>query len=146
MRISDWSSDVCSSDLLPFALGLAEDGANERHISVPRGVRRFGQAGRQQPVDHIPAHLVEPLAAKMGGEPADTLHIIPAGLLVRLLLQPPQSRLVPGPLRLFLQSARFPKSEEPPVVIFLGLPPVGRSSRASNSRSVRCCYIDREFR
>src|SRR3546814_1260358 len=98
MRISDWSSDVCSSDLftlvigqgfkqgfglfvrqmphpnlaalaislerrylvdpLPFALGLAEDGANERHISVPRGVRRFGQAGRQQPVDHIPAHLV----------------------------------------------------------------------------------------
>src|SRR3546814_3769612 len=96
MRISDWSSDVCSSDLftlvigqgfkqgfglfvrqmphpnlaalaislerrylvdpLPFALGLAEDGANERHISVPRGVRRFGQAGRQQPVDHIPAH------------------------------------------------------------------------------------------
>src|SRR3546814_13616016 len=76
MRISDWSSDVCSSDL-----------------------RRFGQAGRQQPVDHIPAHLVEPLAAKMGGEPAGTLHIIPAGLLVRLLLQPPQSRLVPGPLR-----------------------------------------------
>src|SRR3546814_9417359 len=139
MRISDWSSDVCSSDLftlvigqgfkqgfglfvrqmphpnlaalaislerrylvdpLPFALGLAEDGANERHISVPRGVRRFGQAGRQQPVDHIPAHLVEPLAAKMGGEPADTLHILPAGLLVRLLLHPPQSRLVPGPDR-----------------------------------------------
>src|SRR3546814_8208947 len=69
LRISDWSSDVCSSDLLaalaiglerrylvdplPFALGLAEDGANERHISVPRGVRRLGQAGRQQPIDQI---------------------------------------------------------------------------------------------
>src|SRR3546814_3460672 len=86
-------------DPLPFALSLAEDGANERHISVPRGVRRFGQAGRQQPVDHIPAHLVEPLAATMGGEPADTFHIIPTGLLVHLILQPPTSRLVPRPLR-----------------------------------------------
>src|SRR3546814_6349209 len=93
MPISDWSSDVCSSDL-----------------------------------------------------PADTLHIIPAGLLVRLLLQPPQSRLVPGPLRLFLQSARFPQLGFQPVAIFLGLPPVGRSSRASNSRSVRCCELDIVFR
>src|SRR3546814_1821690 len=27
MRISDWSSDVCSSDLLPFGLKLFEDAA-----------------------------------------------------------------------------------------------------------------------
>src|SRR3546814_18175669 len=89
-------------DPLPFALGLADDGANERHISVPRGVRRFGQAGRQQPVDHIQAHLVEPLAAKMGGEPEDTLHLLPAGLLVSLLLPPPNTRPAPVPLQLFL--------------------------------------------
>src|SRR3546814_9856943 len=95
-------------DPLPFALGLAEDGANERHISVPRGVRRLGQAGRQQPVDHVPAHLVEPFAAKMSGEPADALHIVPAGLLVRLFLQPTPSRFVPGPLRLLLSSALLP--------------------------------------
>src|SRR3546814_13386932 len=95
-------------DPLQFALGLAEDGANERHISVPRGDRRFGQAGRQQPVDHITAHLVEPPAAKMGGEPADTLHIITVGLLLRLLLQTTTSRLVPGSHALFLQSAPFP--------------------------------------
>src|SRR3546814_10049973 len=102
MRISDWSSDVCSSDL--------------------------------------------PFAAKMSGEPADALHIVPAGLLVRLFLQPTQSRFVPGPLRLLLQSARFPQLGFQPVVIFLGLPPVGRSSRASNSRSVRCCELDIVFR
>src|SRR3546814_7311578 len=31
MRISDWSSDVCSSDLIARAVGIAETSCNGRH-------------------------------------------------------------------------------------------------------------------
>src|SRR3546814_19338579 len=36
MRISDWSSDVCSSDLTPARL-LAEAGAPDNHLGSPPG-------------------------------------------------------------------------------------------------------------
>src|SRR3546814_13693531 len=46
MRISDWSSDVCSSDLLPFVLCIIN---NQWAISVPRsaqtGAKTLAQKG-----------------------------------------------------------------------------------------------------
>src|SRR3546814_9567635 len=39
MRISDWSSDVCSSDLMLTKIGRAEDQASETH-TAPRPWRR----------------------------------------------------------------------------------------------------------
>src|SRR3546814_3196172 len=53
MRISDWSSDVCSSDLaaLGAVLGRApfggiDDAAREERRPAPREVHRSGQIGR----------------------------------------------------------------------------------------------------
>jgi hypothetical protein len=61
---------------------------------------------------------------------------------VRLLLQPPQSRFVPCPLRLLLQMGKIPQPGLQSVVRLLGLFPVGRSKRASKERYVRCCELD----
>src|SRR3546814_1419687 len=59
MRISDWSSDVCSSDLLPlgrqrrgdiFGLDMVETGAEAER----KGARRVGQEGKgRERVDRI---------------------------------------------------------------------------------------------
>src|SRR3546814_3455759 len=46
MRISDWSSDVCSSDLLQRAFGTDAGGGDQRRGAVlggQRGVRAGGQ-------------------------------------------------------------------------------------------------------
>ena len=64
---------------------------------------------RDDPVDQVPAHLVQRLTAREAGEEPDAKHVVPVGLLVLLLLQPPQSRLVPCPLRLLLQLGQVPQ-------------------------------------
>src|SRR3546814_21152784 len=55
MRISDWSSDVCSSDLLVVGLGLLV-----RLAAVARGMHVGGTAGEQQAVERVQqvAHLL----------------------------------------------------------------------------------------
>src|SRR3546814_11654598 len=35
MRISDWSSDVCSSDLIPFYFGISNDDTSAEHSKSP---------------------------------------------------------------------------------------------------------------
>src|SRR3546814_481281 len=40
MRISDWSSDVCSSDLSPDPRPLRRPGTDRAHVSAPRGDER----------------------------------------------------------------------------------------------------------
>src|SRR3546814_6314545 len=55
MRISDWSSDVCSSDLPPFAfevIGIcAAEGDLERAVHV---ANREAEGASLYPVDHDP--------------------------------------------------------------------------------------------
>src|SRR3546814_4863720 len=42
MRISDWSSDVCSSDLIDKSLPNSRNGAGERGLGVPSIAPRTG--------------------------------------------------------------------------------------------------------
>src|SRR3546814_4224744 len=70
MRISDWSSDVCSSDLL--ARDAAADGLPMRTVVAPRPIGiLFGLEGTQNPFSGTPtyrelAHLpLEKRVAKM---------------------------------------------------------------------------------
>src|SRR3546814_15462199 len=49
MRISDWSSDVCSSDLMPFSEVFARGLAPGRHV--------IGNAHLQGPVLRVVSHL-----------------------------------------------------------------------------------------
>src|SRR3546814_2129864 len=44
MRISDWSSDVCSSDLNPIAIDARRGHAILHHFSLGRGKRRNGDS------------------------------------------------------------------------------------------------------
>src|SRR3546814_10497679 len=45
MRISDWSSDVCSSDLKPWSLAVANDPAPSEQRGTIRGDEDFGGGG-----------------------------------------------------------------------------------------------------
>src|SRR3546814_20149286 len=56
MRISDWSSDVCSSDLPKLDLGSA--GAAAR-VDVPLAVLAPAKADRSVRRDHVSAALVQ---------------------------------------------------------------------------------------
>src|SRR3546814_5339750 len=47
MRISDWSSDVCSSDLTPFAGGAARLAALRHRTRDPRRARNSGARARR---------------------------------------------------------------------------------------------------
>src|SRR3546814_1757077 len=72
LRISDWSSDVCSSDLLPRALDDAVHGAAEQADAAAAGFGDLddglqarhvaGEAGDGHPVLEAAHHLQELLA------------------------------------------------------------------------------------
>src|SRR3546814_9202734 len=51
MRISDWSSDVCSSDLISFELDLFSSLQAHHQEDADYGWRKFGAAGRR--TDHV---------------------------------------------------------------------------------------------
>src|SRR3546814_3912626 len=53
MRISDWSSDVCSSDLIPWALGLI---ATRSLDGVVPGIHELVARNRQRIENGIAAH------------------------------------------------------------------------------------------
>src|SRR3546814_14313796 len=59
MRISDWSSDVCSSDLVPVAQRLR---AIERHEIVERGIS--GEIGEEIPACMCAGGVPKPHHAK----------------------------------------------------------------------------------
>src|SRR3546814_12633626 len=63
MRISDWSSDVCSSDLRPFAeAGLRRPAADVEHAEIDAlpALRRFSQRpGREQLAVAVAAAAVD---------------------------------------------------------------------------------------
>src|SRR3546814_12812671 len=70
MRISDWSSDVCSSDLIAFLAvdeaqgdGLAGGAVEDDQLHLPRQVGPGGVEGE----------------AELPGEGAENLHVIGAG-------------------------------------------------------------------
>src|SRR3546814_10752566 len=48
MRISDWSSDVCSSDLAGRPGGIAEEEDGREQAAADRGDRRAGDAERRR--------------------------------------------------------------------------------------------------
>src|SRR3546814_8183075 len=62
MRISDWSSDVCSSDLVAFAVFVELQSARE-HLVDPGGVQ-FGELRviRLQRITPLLVGLTQPLA------------------------------------------------------------------------------------
>src|SRR3546814_14448416 len=63
MRISDWSSDVCSSDLDGFSARweLPALAANTQ-AQYPRGIRKDGKGGTMRDdVDRISLQLIEPV-------------------------------------------------------------------------------------
>src|SRR3546814_1285460 len=69
MRISDWSSDVCSSDLRPLRAGPRAQG---RHGRLSRGPARKGRAKDTRRPDRLQqgapggAALVRPVAVRAG--------------------------------------------------------------------------------
>src|SRR3546814_2151854 len=86
MRISDWSSDVCSSDLVRFR-PLAEhvDRAGPGEVAVLRGdadPQRVVAVGLQVDVERA-AHVVLPAGVGQAGDPQ--LPLQPAGVDHRLL-------------------------------------------------------------
>src|SRR3546814_18070388 len=67
MRISDWSSDVCSSDLELIAHGYAEDERDAARLAILAGVDMSMQSGLY--IRHIP-DLV-----KSGAVPMETVDV-----------------------------------------------------------------------
>src|SRR3546814_13141591 len=68
MRISDWSSDVCSSDLRAHQAGDTRRPVDDDVIDVARQLRRFtvDRVARQadnaeQPLQSLPAALLRPV-------------------------------------------------------------------------------------
>src|SRR3546814_7443418 len=55
MRISDWSSDVCSSDLRPADPDPARKQAAGKDGEIPGRDREGARSGRGQPVEQIEA-------------------------------------------------------------------------------------------
>src|SRR3546814_1056736 len=73
MRISDWSSDVCSSDLLRYQVGELDDGKAEYSVLVPRritGTPILGYAVRTDPArrDAVHAAIPQVLERAFGAE------------------------------------------------------------------------------
>src|SRR3546814_18276216 len=102
MRISDWSSDVCSSDLLA-PRGLARVGRAD-HAAIVIGMDRLGRPSRRErarrlllPVVALPAYLGDLGPDVALGHAAerrtrlDSLHLI--GLAHHHALCPPTARL-----------------------------------------------------
>src|SRR3546814_4521920 len=87
MRMSDWSSDVCSSDLLPFLIGFG----------APGGLQDREAGGNQiRAIDDF-------LAALVGGllrTPGDPHHVAYAGLLRQFGLSAETGHATPA--RIFL--------------------------------------------
>src|SRR3546814_5117367 len=87
MRMSDWSSDVCSSDLLPFLIGFG----------APGGLQDREAGGNQiRAIDDF-------LAALVGGllrTPGDPHHVAYAGLLRQFGLSAETGHAIPA--RIFL--------------------------------------------
>src|SRR3546814_14652965 len=84
MRISDWSSDVCSSDLPPFARGTrrrwppsARSNRRQRLSRPPAATKRLDAGDRSAPVgrDLLAGHGRS--SAKPGGVPAPAALEIP---------------------------------------------------------------------
>src|SRR3546814_19048239 len=86
MRISDWSSDVCSSDLIALAIGRRADRAAGDLDILPleRGddFARGQIAGRRLVGIDPHAHRIEAAAADL--DPADALEPEPALAQVRI--------------------------------------------------------------
>src|SRR3546814_10135088 len=77
MRISDWSSDVCSSDLCPlFAAGFARTAQGARR-SVANGAAGRSRGGKDAlGGSHLPAHRDRDCAASRGRIWLRTFHRI----------------------------------------------------------------------
>src|SRR3546814_17092714 len=81
MRISDWSSDVCSSDLLPVE-ERAGDGL-EPHPAERRRDRGRGLAGHPVVVEHVGGELVVVQVDRAGGQVGAAAHRGPGGQIGR---------------------------------------------------------------
>src|SRR3546814_9728681 len=84
MRISDWSSDVCSSDLLRPGLVLLRDyfGNRNKDEALPRLAlavmqieRRFVRDGQMAQQVHDGIVAIAPLAERLGSDHPDVLEI-----------------------------------------------------------------------
>src|SRR3546814_20171575 len=64
MRISDWSSDVCSSDLRP------RHALNRQHLFGERPIVRAGIDPRHAAGQHLALHPAAGRIVKMGEQPA----------------------------------------------------------------------------
>src|SRR3546814_10008873 len=76
MRISDWSSDVCSSDLEPLgdAIALEGDdvaGLQRQHLLVTAEAGAIAEFAIQSEADLLDAVLLGP----RGRDPLDALHV-----------------------------------------------------------------------
>src|SRR3546814_9211271 len=69
MRISDWSSDVCSSDLLAEpALGEFQPFGHARQVAAIMGLERIGIVARPFQVRHVLARPVFEVGEAEGGQ------------------------------------------------------------------------------
>src|SRR3546814_13214492 len=109
MRISDWSSDVCSSDLwidavLPIC-DSAHEGGRGRLYCQHRV--RLGPAGRRVPrcLRHVPGgvHLPDPLSFHSSWPASHSFHRLPA-----VTPRNPSYALPPLPSFLFYSSSLSP--------------------------------------
>src|SRR3546814_7502376 len=60
MRISDWSSDVCSSDLIGGLVALPAVGREQRHRAARQRAQPGQRAGMRGLAVEVPAHIQLP--------------------------------------------------------------------------------------
>src|SRR3546814_16025170 len=68
MRISDWSSDVCSSDLLPYCRSLRLLVLHERGKTVTAAELRMQAAHSQHRIQLVPTGQTQAIAGDAGGK------------------------------------------------------------------------------
>src|SRR3546814_19174486 len=80
MRISDWSSDVCSSDLLPLDLRRFGGSALTADIDVPKDGVPEVEGGGDVPITYVPARNLIFLSLTLGLAEARTAQDIVIGV------------------------------------------------------------------
>src|SRR3546814_19612670 len=79
MRISDWSSDVCSSDLLHPGRAATHDHEGHQPCAFKRVIAQLGVLERDQHAAADVGGVIDPLQARCHRRPAAVAEIVVAG-------------------------------------------------------------------
>src|SRR3546814_6942258 len=81
MRISDWSSDVCSSDLLAAAPATKKEKEEPVEVKQSAGAQQGGQSSQG---NEIAAGYQTPSAIQLAAEPTESVQVSTDGCPIRI--------------------------------------------------------------